>query len=152
MTDSRKWIANRVRLGWVLLAAGALAGYFARWATSAGSPYNLRIVIGISGLMMAGGVGLLMRFHAGLKDEATARRLMTDAHDERTVSIRMRAGNRAFWASTGLVFAGLMWVSYATKGGLPQLDADTLWYFLAAAMIIPFGVYIGSLVMDESRS
>ena len=149
MTDAKKWIAVRVRFGWGLLAAGGLVGFFSRWATSAGSSYNLQMLIGLSFILMAAGVGLLVRFGAGLKDEASARRLMTNTHDERTVMIRMRAGNRAFWMSTVLVYSGLMWTSYATRGGLPVLSQDALWYFLAVAVVVPFAIYIGSILMDE---
>lgn len=152
MTDPKKWIARRIRLGWALLAAGALAGYLARWATSAGAPYNFQMIIGLGALVMAAGVGLLLRFRAGLKDEAAARRLMTNAQDERTVMIRMRAGNRAFWTSTVLVYSGLMWTSYAARGGLPVPSQDALWNFLAVAVVVPFVVYIGSILMDERTS
>lgn len=148
MTDPRKWIATRVRLGWALLAAGSVAGYFARWATAA-SPYNFQIIIGLSTLLMAFGVGFLFRYRAGLKDEGSARRLMTKARDERTVMLRIRAGNRAFWMSTVLVYAGLMWTSYAARGGLPVLSQDALWNFLAAAVVLPFAVYLGSILIDE---
>jgi len=98
---------------------------------------------------MASGVGLLVRFRAGLKDEASARRIMANVRDERTVMIRMRAGNRAFWMSSVLVYAGLMWTSYAAKSELPVLSQDALWDFLAAAVAVPFAVYIGTMLIDE---
>ena len=37
--------------------------------------------------------------------------------------IRARAGNRAYWVSTVIVYAGLMWVSFAASGSLPALSA-----------------------------
>jgi len=151
MTDPRKWIATRVRLGWALLAAGSLASYFARWATSA-TPYNFRIIIALGSLLMASGLYFIVRFRAGLKDEASARRIMANVRDERTVMIRMRAGNRAFWMSSVLVYAGLMWTSYAAKGELPVLSQDALWNFLAAAVVVPFAVYIGSILIEERTS
>jgi uncharacterized protein YjeT (DUF2065 family) len=150
--DSRtNWIATRVNLGWAFLTAGVLtgvAGVVARQAFT-GSPYNLRIITGL-GILLAGvGVAYLVRYRAALRDEQSARRIAAEERDERTLLIRARAGNRAYWASAALVYTGLMWASFAATGGLPPLSGDTLWYFLAASVLIPFGVYVASVLLDE---
>ncbi len=51
-----------------------------------------------------------------------------------------------------MLYAGIMWAGMAANGSLPALAGDTLWYYLAAAVVIPFGVYIVSLVVAEHRS
>jgi hypothetical protein len=76
-------------------------------------------------------------------------RLTVEERDERTVLIRTRAGNRAYWVSTALIYLGLMWVSFAANGSLPALTGNTLWFFLAAGVLIPFGVYITSILVDQ---
>jgi hypothetical protein len=74
-----------------------------------------------------------------------------EEHDERTVLIRARAGNRAYWVSTALVYLGLMWASFASSGSLPVLGGDALWNFLAAAVLIPFAVYVASMMVDQRK-
>ena len=90
-----------------------------------------------------------MRYRAALKDEQSARRLNVEERDERTVLIRARAGNRAYWVSAALIYIGLMWASFAANGGLPPLTGNTLWFFLAAAVLFPFGVYVASILFDQ---
>ena len=45
-----------------------------------------------------------------------------------------------------------MWESFAANGNLPALSGNALWYFLAAAVLVPFGVYAGSILIDQRRS
>jgi len=151
MNNRTQWIATRVRWGWILLVAGVIvAGVgFLLERAYASLPYNLRIITGL-GILMAGvGISYLVRYTAALKDEQSARRLSAEERDERTVLIRTRAGNRAYWASALMIYCGLMWASFAANGGLPELSGDTLWYFLAACVLVPFGVYIASLLIDQ---
>jgi hypothetical protein len=154
MENRAKWIAARVRVGQVLLAAGVatvLGGVIAELLYS-DSPYNLRVITGL-GIMLSGvGAAYLLRYQTALSDEQSARRLAVEERDERTAAIRARAGNRAFWVSTGLVYAGLMWVSSAENGSLPDLEGDALWYYLAAATLIPCAVYLGSILELERKA
>ena len=150
MDDQNRWIAARVRLGWGFLAIGALLAGAGVWLEF---QYlyvenNFRILTGL-GILLAGvGIGLLVRYRAASKDAQSARRLGAEERDERTVMIRARAGNRAYWVSAALIYIGLMWVSFSW-GGLPELGSDALWYYLAACVLIPFGVYVASIVYDE---
>jgi hypothetical protein len=154
MSKQSSWILARVRLGWLLLVLGivvAVAGIVAK-LVSPPPPFNERIITGVGILFLGVGIAYLVRYHAALKDENSAKRLTAEERDERAVFIRSRAGNRAFWVSTGLVYIGLMWSSFASRGDLPALDGDTLWFFLAGAMLVPFIVYIVSLFLDEQNS
>ena len=78
--------------------------------------------------------------------------LIALARDERSVQIRTRAGYRAWMVSAVFVWIGLMWASLAEISGLPVLGGDLLWWFLAAALAVPFFVYAGSVTVDERRS
>ena len=154
MNNRTKWIINRVRIGWLLLAAGVLVaavGIFTQ-LQYAHLPYNFRIITGLGILLVGIGIGYLVRYRAALKDEQSARRLTVEERDERTVLIRARAGSRAYWASMVLVYTGLMWASFAANGSLPDLTGNTLWFFLAANLIIPFVVYVASLLVDQRNS
>jgi hypothetical protein len=68
------------------------------------------------------------------------------------VQIRTRAGNRAWIVSAVLVWVALMWVSFASNGSVPALAGDLLWWYLAAALVLPVAVYAGSITLDERRS
>jgi hypothetical protein len=114
-------------------------------------PFNFRIITGLGILLVGVGVGYLVRYLHALKDEQSARRLTAEERDERTVLIRARAGYRAYIVSAALVYIGLMWTSFAISGSLPALAGDTLWLFLAACVLIPFWVYIGSILNDQKK-
>jgi len=151
MRKSTHWIANRMRLGWITLLAGFLVvslGIFMEVGFSS-LPYNLRIVTGVGILLVGVGAGTLIRYRAALKDEQSLRRLTAEERDERTVMIRTRAGNRAYIVSAALVYTGLMWASFAANGSLPPLAGDGLWFFLAACVLVPFGVYVASVLIDQ---
>ena len=151
MNNRTKWIRSRIRMGWIFLAAGsivAIVGIFTE-LQFAYLPYNFRIITGLGILLGGIGVGYLVRYRAALKDEQSAMRLTVEERDERTVLIRTRAGNRAYWVSTALIYLGLMWVSFAANGSLPALTGNTLWFFLAVGVLIPFGVYITSILVDQ---
>jgi len=151
MDKEKKWIISRIRLGWMFLAAGMIVFIFGIIAQRqfAYLPYNMRIISGL-GILLAGiGIGSLVRYLAALKDDKSAMRLTVDERDERSVLIRTRAGNRAYWVSAVLIYIGLMWVSFAANGSLPDLTGNALWFFFSAAVLIPFGIYIASVLLDQ---
>ena len=154
MDNRKKWITDKIRLGWVLLAAGVLRGAagFILGRIYFNLPYNFGIISGLGIFLAAIGINNLLVYRTALTNQQVAERLAVTERDERTVFIRARAGNRAYWVSTALVYAGLMWESFAANGNLPALLGNTLWYFLAAAVLIPFGVYATSIVIDQHRS
>ncbi len=154
MNNRTTWIKTKIRIGRIFLSAGALViavGMFAE-LQFADLPYNFRIITGLGILLVGAGVGFLVRYRAALKDDQSARRLTIEELDERTVLIRTRAGNRAYWASAVLIYLGLMWASFAANGSLPALTGDTLWFFLTTSVIIPFGVYVTSILIDQRYS
>lgn len=154
MHNRKQWILTRFRIGWMFLAVGILVtivGIFAEVQYLSPSN-NVRIITGLGILFIGIGVGYLVRYGPALRDEQSARRLAAEERDERTVMIRNQAGNRAYWLSTALVYCGLMWTSFAASGGLPELSGDKLWYFLAACVVLPFGAYIASNLVDQRHS
>jgi len=151
MNSQTQGIKTRIRMGWLLLAAGVVVGAIGVFVEIefAYLSYNFRIITGL-GILLAGiGGGTLVRNIAALKGDPTARRLSVEERDERTVLIRARAGNKAYWVSAALIYTGLMWESFAANGWLPALSGNVLWFFLAAGVLIPFGVYISSMLIDQ---
>jgi hypothetical protein len=154
MNNRKKWISSRIRMGWMFLAAGVfvmMVGVFSELKFTHPS-FNFRIITG-TGILLSGiGVGYLVRYTAALKGESSARLVTVEEMDERNVLIRTRAGNRAYWASSILIYIGLMWASFAANGDLPALTGDALWFFLAASVLIPFGVYITNILNEQRKS
>jgi hypothetical protein len=154
MNKQTNWISTKVRTGWVFLGIGILVGTIGVLAQFrfGVQPFNTRIISGI-GIFLAGvGIANIVRYRGALKNELIARRVTAEERDERILQIRNQAGNRAFLVSVVLTYIGLMWASFADQGGLPPLSEDTLWYFLAAATMLPFFVYIASMIIDQRNS
>ncbi len=154
MTEQTQWLRLRARFGWLLLAGGLvlLAGSLIAARVNPNETFDFRIVGGL-GILVAGiGLAFAVRYGMALRDTPTARRVMVEERDERTVFIRQRAGSRAYWISAAAVFGGLMWSSFAANGQLPPLEGDALWNYLAAATIVPLAVYLGSVILDERMS
>ena len=151
MTEHRQWMTRRVIVG-VLLTAGGLAlfaGSLAATALSSNSTFDYRIVGGLGIALAGSGLAFVVKYGAGLRDDRSARRIAAEDLDERSILIRQRAGARAFWVSMLIVFGGLMWTSFAANGKLAAIEGDALWNFLALAVVVPFAVYVGSLLVDE---
>jgi hypothetical protein len=154
MDKRASWITTRVTLGWVFLVAGVIVAFVGILfeVSFSYAPFNFRLITGLGILLTGIGVGFLIRYRSALKDEQSARRLTVEERDERTVMIRNRAGNRAYIVSTALVYTGLIWTSFAVNDSLPPLAGDGLWFFLAICVVIPFGVYVGSILIDQQKN
>jgi hypothetical protein len=153
MNNNVKWIHRQVRLGWIFLAAGiilAVVGIVLQRLV-ANLPFNARIITGLGILLLGVAISYLVRYGAARRSPQAAVRLASEERDERMRIIRARAGNRAYWFSAVLAYAGLMWVSFAQSGSLPMLSVDALWYFLVGLVILPFGVYAASMMHDQQN-
>jgi hypothetical protein len=113
--------------------------------------FDYRIITGLGILLLGIGIANLVRYGVALKDVQSARRLTAEEKDEWSMLIRTRAGNKAYWVSASLIYGGLMWESFAANDKLPALTGDPLWFFLAAGVLLPFGVYITSILIDQQR-
>jgi len=153
MNKNMEWINHQARLGKILIAAGLIIGIFGIVLPRlvSGLQFNTRIITGLGILVLGIGVANLMRYSAPGRDAQAARRLVSEERDERMLFIRARAGNRAYWFSAVMMYAGLMWVSFVEGGSLPPLSPDALWYYLAAGVILPFIVYAISLKVDQDH-
>ncbi len=153
MQKPGNWVSSKVRFGWILLAVGLvilIAGILIELRLGS-ETFNYRIITGVGIAITAAAIASLIRYKALVKNEQEARRMRAAALDERVVLIRRQAGNRAFFVSMVMTYAGLMWASFASNGGLPELGGDTLWYFLAACVVIPFMVYVISIVVENQN-
>jgi hypothetical protein len=108
--------------------------------------FDPRVVTGLGIFVVGLGVATLLRGGLPNPSSASSRRFGIEDLDERNVAIRRLAGNRAFIASAVMIYALLMWVSFASNGQLPALSPDALWYALAASCVAPAAVYLVSLI------
>lgn len=153
MANNEQYIQNRVRAGWGLLVLGVIlftVGLALQHVFDVA--FNARIVSGLG--IFFGGLGLaqMARYRLVQNDRTAATRLVNAERDERSQMIRAQAGSRAFWVSMGLTYAALMWLSFAASGSLPAPTPDALWFFLAAAVVIPFVVYVAGIMLGEKNS
>lgn len=148
MDNSTKWLNRKMRTGWILLFSGlAIAVFGILLPGFVGTlPFRPQVITGFGIFLVGLGIAQLVQYAVAKKDRQATRQLTVEQNDERTQLLRAKAGNRAYLASAILTIGGLMWVSIASYGGLPQLSPDVLWYYLAAVVVIPFVVYIGSLI------
>lgn len=154
MTEKITWIKNKVSLGWALAGAGILimvVGIVLNISLR-DWPFNIRIVTGAGILLFGIGAGMVVKYRAMLKEDPKALRLAAEELDERSRAIRMQAGYWAYGVSVILVFIELMWASWAANGDLPPLQGDTLWYALVVALVVPFLVYIGGILLGERQN
>lgn len=152
MTNQQEYLQNRVRMGWGLLALGVVllvAGLALQHLFVV--PFNARVISGLGIFFSAVGLGQMLRYRAVQGNRQAAARLVNEERDERTRLIRARAGNRAFWVSLAMTYLALMWLSFAGNGSLPSPTPDALWFYLAAAVVVPFVVYTVSIVRDQTN-
>jgi hypothetical protein len=102
-------------------------------------------------LVVMGGVAL-GRAAYYQRNPQVGRQVQLNERDERMILIRTQAGNRAFWLSSALTFALLMWASFPADFGLPSLTLDRTWFALAVTVVTPLLVYVGGIVYGQSRS
>lgn len=153
MNNQQIYLKNRERIGWGLLILGVVlfaAGLVLQ--TRFVLPFNARIISAL-GIFFAGlGLGQVLRYWSVQRNHQAAARLVNEERDERNRQIRAQAGYRAFWLSLVMTYTGLMWISFASNGSLPVVTPDGQWFYLAAAFVLPFSVYIGSIVIDQVKS
>ncbi len=152
MSNQQSYIQNRVRLGWGLVILGGVlvaAGLVLQMLFNV--PFNARIISGL-GIFLAGvGAARILRYRAVRSDRQAVTRLVNEERDERSLLIRAQAGMRAFWVSLGLTYIALMWLSLASSGSLPLPTLDELWYYLAAAVVVPVVVFIAGIFIGHNR-
>jgi hypothetical protein len=153
MDHKKEWINQKKNLATIFLGLG-LVGFIKGIILEllkVNQGFDPRIISGLGILFIGIGLSNWIRCRSAVKDSVTTRREINAERDERMVTIRTRAGNRAFWVSILMTYTCLMWESFAGNGSLPKLTSDGLWFFLAAAVIIPFAVYIASILYDQKN-
>lgn len=153
MRKQADWSKGVLRWGEICAVLGAgmtVIGLILRAAT--GNPGNLGKFITAGGLFIQFlGIASLAQYIYARRNPSAGRQMMINERDERMQSIRARAGYRAFWMSSGLTYALLMWVAFAGSVSLPKLTDDVLWFVLVGVVVVPFIVYIGQIVYLQSN-
>ncbi len=153
MSNQTNLMRTKVTWGLFYLAAGlivAVAGVLLPLLLG-DLGFNERIITAVGILLVGIGVANLVQYATMRRDPKAARQMAIEKGDERLALIRGRAGHRAFWVSTALAYALLMWLSFASSGSLPVLSPDALWFCLAAVVVVPFIVYASGIVYEQNR-
>lgn len=151
MSSNKAWADRQRRIGWTLAATAVVVGAtgLTLQAVATGLPFDPRLVTGLGILLLGLAIAALMRGGVATRVSDTTKRIGVEERDERNVAIRRFAGNRAFVVSVALTYTLLMWVSFAANGQLPAISPDGLWYALAAAVVLPMVVYVGSIIAAQ---
>lgn len=105
-----------------------------------------------TGLVLLGlGIVSLLQFLYLRRNPKAGGQMMIQERDERMQMIRARAGNRAYGISSALAFFALIWVAFAGDVGLPVFSSKAAWFSLVAVVVIPYMVYAGSIVYEQSN-
>lgn len=151
MSSQNNWLNKKLKyarlfaiIGAVNILVGVVMELF-KWSIG----FDQRLITSMGILFLGLGLSSWLRYASRKKDPQTALRMERTARDERALFIRTRAGHRGFWVAIALSYGLLMWESLASNGSLPVLSEDARWFWLAAAVVIPFLAYIISIVYDE---
>jgi hypothetical protein len=149
MNNTKGDLQRRIRLGGMLMAAGALllAVSLLLPLLLPGSMINFRWVGGFGILFLGWGGIYFSRHLMARRNPETARRLLAEERDERNVAIRHRAGYYAFlfyFLSSGFA---LVIYSAMTRGQ----DVNGLWVYMALMTILPPVFYVGYLFWLEKQ-
>jgi len=102
-------------------------------------------------LLLLLGIVSLLQIAFVRRRPGSGRQLAAEEQAEHIQALHARAGQRAYGISGGLAFLLLMWASFGVTIGLPPLAGDTLWFSLAALVILPSIIYIASIVYEQSH-
>jgi len=154
MTMNKKtdWFVRKKRNALLFMVSGLIVTFsgilFEVFHVSLG--FDARLITGSGFLVFGVSFSNWLQYLSAIKDPKTAKREYLAQMDEREIFIRSTAGNRAFWISIVCTYSLLMWESLSSNGSVPQLSDNTLWYWLAAAVVIPFITYIVGIIQGES--
>lgn len=139
-----------VRFGWALLLIGVVlvvAGLiFRQLLNDAGPLGRLVMTFGI----FLGGWGLvsLNKNLLTFRDPRAARRLAIEAQDERSLSIRNKAGYESFVFALVISAVGLLIYSVLSQD---QKGFDLLWWYLAFLVVGPGVFYVVRLISFHQK-
>lgn len=154
MNKHEIWIMKKLNTARLFLIAGLLVilGGFALEVSKRVLGFDPRLATGMGILLLGVGVSNWLRYFSSKKDPQSAKRAFSAESDERMTAIKAQAGNRGFWTSIALAYALLMWESISSNGSLPALSEDARWYWLAAAVVLPMGIYIANIMISDTRN
>lgn len=154
MNSQKNLITRMLASARVFLAAGFLFTLAGAALEIAGVQpgFDTRLITGLGILLLGIGVSNWLRYRSASRDPEAARQTLIAKTDERLVILRNKAGNRGFWTGLALTYLLLMWESLSSSGSLPALSEDARWFWLAAAVVIPFLVYLASVFYEETHS
>lgn len=119
------------------LVSGGLAG-----------PRRLGFAVGI--LLLGLGTVRLVQYAYIRRHPQAGWRMMVNERDERLQLIRARAGLWAFVISSAMAITLLIWASFGPELDLPALAGDVLWLSLLVLVVVPWLVYVGSVVCERA--
>ncbi len=154
MRNQTNWTKGILTWGLVLAALGfvlAIVGFILPGIVG-GLIFDGRIIPEIGFVLLVLGIVSLLQYAYIRHDPKAGRQMMINEQDERMQLIQARAGQRAYRISSALAFFVLMWASFAGDVGLPTLSGNTLWFSLAAVVIVPSIIYIASIAYEQNHS
>ncbi len=143
-------ISNKVRAGWILLAAGlfiVLGGMAVRFFYPAFLE-SIQWIVGLGLLFLGISVAILASYLPALRSSQAAARQAYSETDERNVLIRNAAGYIAFIAAVIANYVVLYAYSSLTRG---TEGIDAMWYALTFLALFPIVVFIIFMVRYQKK-
>ncbi|HPH96517.1 MAG TPA: hypothetical protein PKW33_17445 [Anaerolineaceae bacterium] len=148
-------LKTQITLGWLALAGGLLllaAGSLLRlWMP--GLALDPRLIAAAGIILFGVGIGQLAKYMIIKKYPKDTRQIVIEEQDERAQTIRLHAASLAFRVTVVAAVAALLLTVFNNllNPASTALNADLLWPYQVAMVVVPMLAYIGGLAWYSSR-
>ncbi len=143
----------QIKIGRILLIGGILTGLAGLVTGLVFPAYSdwARPITALSIALAGGGLGKTVRYRAAQKDPQTARRIWLAENDERSLELRRRAGNAAFYYMMAVAIVELFAFSLLDLTAIAIPTGDLAWGALAFLVVSSGLIYIWRLITLQNQ-
>ena len=153
MNKQASWNKNSLIWGIVMvaLAVTVAAGGFTLPMLVTGIVFPEGFVVGVSAALAVMGMASLAQYVYVRAHPKAGQHMLNNEQDERTRQIQARAGQRAYWLSSGLAFAVLIYFEFAETVGLSPLSGNAMLFSLLVVVVLPYLAYMSGIAIEQNK-